>query len=533
MANNTQSLSNNKTVTAVLLDTVSIQKYIFSGRKLREFVGASYLVEWIYDEPILKVLQKMYPSTSIDLTAWKNNSGTIQILNGADFEVGYIGGGNALLFFSDTKKAKEFIKEWTSLLLHKAPGLIPAAALIDDFDFNDNNYVNSIKKLFEKLEEIKVSYPVNVFIPGHGLTAECQFSGGNKEIYQDEEYGFISSILKTKLNFTAEANNRFKSLLPPNLPYDFDFPLEIDKLGQKKGQENYIAIVHIDGNATGQLFRNCKDLGKTRKLSVFLKEKTAEAMKTTIDNLIAKIPDFQEFLDLSKTNGSFYLPIRPIILGGDDVTFICHGKLGIWLTEKFIENYHDLTKNNAFNSNFSLSAGVLITKSHMPFYRAYRLSEELCAEAKKRRKELNDTGSWIDFHIAYGGFTGTINEIREKHYRTHKGPLYLRPYKIDNNSTGIYSFSALKDGAKKLTATLTATLPRSLPRSKVLDLRKILALGDDNAAKAFLNNLRIRGLTLPDYPGGKFQNNIWDTTTSGNICTPYFDMIELAEFYPF
>ena len=525
MANNTQSLSNNKTVTAVLLDTVSIQKYIFSGRKLREFVGASYLVEWIYDEPILKVLQKMYPSTSIDLTAWKNNSGTIQILNGADFEVGYIGGGNALLFFREVNKAKEFIKEWTALLLYKAPGLIPAAAFIDDFDFNDNNYVNSIKKLFEKLEEIKVSYPVNVFIPGHGLTAECQFSGGNKEIYQDEEYGFISSILKTKLNYTAEANNRFKSLLPNP---QCDFPLEIDKLGQKKGQENYIAIVHIDGNSTGQLFRNCNNLIATRNLSSFLKDKTAEAMKITIQNLIDEIlnksPRFQEFLELAKNNGSFYLPIRPIILGGDDVTFICHGKLGLWLTEKFIENYHDLTKNNAFNSNFSLSAGVLITKSHMPFYRAYRLSEELCAEAKKRRKELNDTGSWIDFHIAYGGFTGTINEIREKHYRTHKGPLYLRPYKIDNTSTGIYSFSALKNGAKNL---------MDIPRSKVLDLRKILALGDDNAAKAFLNNLRIRGLTLPAYPGGNFQNKIWDTQTYGNHCTPYFDMIELAEFYPF
>jgi hypothetical protein len=248
-------------------------------------------------------------------------------------------------------------------------------------------------------------------------------------------------------------------------------------------------------------------------------------MKITIQNLIDEILNkssrFQEFLELAKNNGSFYLPIRPIILGGDDVTFICHGKLGLWLTEKFIENYHKLTNN----SNFSLSAGVLITKSHMPFYRAYRLSEELCAEAKKRRKELKDTGSWIDFHIAYGGFTGTINEIREKHYRTHKGPLYLRPYKIDNNSTGIYSFSALKNGAKNLMDTI--------PRSKVLDLRKILALGDDNTAKAFLNNLRIRGLTLPAYPGGNFQNKIWDTPTNGNLCTPYFDMIELAEFYPF
>jgi hypothetical protein len=49
---------------AVIIDTVSIQSYIFSSNKLKENVGASYLVKKIYEESgsnsvfVLKTLQK-------------------------------------------------------------------------------------------------------------------------------------------------------------------------------------------------------------------------------------------------------------------------------------------------------------------------------------------------------------------------------------------------------------------------------------------------------------------------------------------
>jgi len=516
-----ENQNNNKKVTAVLLDTISIQKYIFSGRKLREFVGASYIVDWIYDEPLLKGLAVLGFS-SISLLDWKNHPGGIRILSGEEFEVGYIGGGNALLFFRKKTKAEEFVRQWTLNLLYMAPGLIPSA-VIEEFDFGD--YKNSIKKIFEKLEQVKNSYPVNVFIPRHGISAECQLSGGAKEVYHTavdpSESGYISSILKTKLNYADEANRKFEDdLLGNNYRDSYSFTTEIDKLGQRVGEENYIAIVHIDGNSTGKLFRDCQNLEETRRLSIYLKEKTLEAMKKTVEALITEINNFQNkgYLKLTVGPGKTILPVRPIIIGGDDVTFVSHGKLGIWLADMFIDNYHRITNNNSFNHGFTLSSGVLITKSHMPFFRAYQLSEHLCAEAKKRRRENNNRGSWIDFHLAYGGFTGTIKEIRERHYKTALGPLYLRPYRVDDGSS-VYGFQELKSGACEL---------KEIPRSKLMDLRKILAMGDEVARNLFLKNLIIRGEKLPAFPGGNYSSSIWD-----NQQTPYFDMIELIEIYPF
>lgn len=518
---------NNKKVFAVLLDTVSIQKYIFSGRKLKEFIGASYLVDWIYDEPILEALRKVFPSKPFNLLDWKKNPTQIKILQSEEFEVGYIGGGNALLLFKKKEMAEEFVRNWTLNLLHMAPGLIPSAAISE---FNFDNYVDSVKKLFEKLEEVKNSYPVNVFIPRHGISAECQLSGGPKEVYHSavdpKESGYISSILKTKLNYTDVANKKFEQELLEEHQNSYSFTTEIDRLGQREGEENYIAIVHIDGNSTGKLFRNCEDLEKTRKLSKYLKETTLEAMKRTVIDLIRSIDEFEskKYLEIHEDEDinnkkKKYLPLRPIIIGGDDVTFVSHGRLGVCLAEKYIEKYQELTENNEFNIKFTLSAGVMITKSHMPFFRAYQLSENLCAEAKKKRRDNGNAGSWIDFHIAYGGFTGTIKEIRKSHYTTPQGPLYMRPYPIDAGVIS-YRFEDIKEGARYL--------KEKFPRSKVMELRKILSLGDIGAAKIFTKKLKLRGLDLPDFNAKGYNDCIWKDGQ-----TPYFDMIELIEIYPF
>lgn len=527
-------------VTAVLLDTISIQKYIFSGRKLKEFVGASYIVDWIYDELILTTMRLLLNhGTSFSLTEWETKPDIIQILKGAKIEIGYVGGGNALIFFSNSEDAKKFVKQWTLLLLHKAPGLIPSVAIIDDFYLDGYNYTGSIKRLFEKLEETKNSYAVNVFIPRHGISAECLLSGYAKEVYyydsaEPEKSDFISSILKTKLNFTRRGNEKFQKELinthdsnSGTTEETYIFPTEIDGLGQIPGEENYIAIVHIDGNSTGQLFQGCQTLIATRELSKYLKNNTKATMSSLITELIKELKKsdspINNVIKLSSDNSKKCLPIRPVILGGDDVTFICNGKLGIWLAEKFIEIYEKKTQNNTYN--LSLSAGILITKSHMPFYRAYQLSENLCSEAKKKRKRLNDQDSWLDFHIAYGSFSGSLKEIRERYYKTHISPniisLCMRPYKVNNSVAGNENcFSELKKAASELA--------KQLPHSKLIELRKIIATGDEASAKDFIYNCNIRGRSLPQFPGGNYNEKIWD-----NGKTPYFDMIELIEFYPF
>jgi hypothetical protein len=201
--------------------------------------------------------------------------------------------------------------------------------------------------------------------------------------------------------------------------------------------------------------------------------------------------------------------LRPIIIGGDDITFVSEGRLGIWLAKIFLEEFQKQQVSDG--KPLSACAGVAITKAKYPFYRGYKLSEDLTRSAKDGRKKANDNGSWIDFHIAYGGFSGELKEIRENHYKTPLVNLVLRPYKTDD-------LNELLKGV--------ANLKNNFPRSKILELRSVLYYGE-NEQKLFLEEIKTRGLQLPGYKEDFNGNQI----VVGEK-TPYFDMIELMEFYP-
>jgi hypothetical protein len=476
-------------VYGVLLDTVSIQRYIFSTNNLKENIGASRIVEDIYDSHLKEAIKKLFSSSDDSYyKAWENEPEKITILEcSSSFEIGYIGGGNALLFFKEEEKAKEFIKCWTMRLLIHCPGLIPACA-ISDIDFND--FSRSLKNLFKQLAENKSSFVPQTVIKRHGITAECPNTGYSAEIWceklPEEKKNYISSVSNAKIMAAEEANKKLQEILKDlGFADEYTFTDEIDKLGQTKREESHIAIVHIDGNDMGKRFQSLNDLVSLRKLSKSVREATLNTFKEMLKKLVEKIENGEikdEDINLQKDEkGKTILPLRPIIIGGDDITFVSEGRLGIWLAKIFLEEFQKQQVSDG--KPLSACAGVAITKAKYPFYRGYKLSEDLTRSAKDGRKKANDNGSWIDFHIAYGGFSGELKEIRENHYKTPLVNLVLRPYKIDD-------LNELLKGV--------ANLKNNFPRSKILELRSVLYSGE-NEQKLFLEEIKARGLQLPGY----------------------------------
>lgn len=52
-------------VKAILFDTRSIQRYIFSGSQLKTNIGASYLVDRVFDDALLAVLRDSWAGKPI------------------------------------------------------------------------------------------------------------------------------------------------------------------------------------------------------------------------------------------------------------------------------------------------------------------------------------------------------------------------------------------------------------------------------------------------------------------------------------
>ena len=252
---------------AVLVDTTSIQQYIFSGNRLKENLGASYLVKSLIDSKsdlLNQALKKVAPlHPGVD--SWLNNAD-----KDSSAKVGYIGGGNALFLFEGTTEilpetqAKQFIHELSRLLLIHAPGLRTAFGIAS----YDEHYQDSMKRLHDDLKANKRRLFPQTIIMKHGITAECPNSGESVESDRSEKKGspLISAVSKARLDAAKASHTALCKLVADKLGTDYTFPEELDQLGQQDTR-SYIAVVHIDGNGVGQRFRECENLDKARDLS--------------------------------------------------------------------------------------------------------------------------------------------------------------------------------------------------------------------------------------------------------------------------
>lgn len=528
----------NDKIAAVLIDTISIQKYVFAGNSLKENLGASYLVENIYASELKETLEKIF-GREVDIDYWREEPEKLLLHVDAttEYEIGYIGGGNALIFFRSIKLALDFVKSWTRGLLVKAPGLQTAVAIEESFDFKD--YKAGLDGLYKQLIKNKNSYFPNTHLSQYGITADCSRTGFSAEIYHHDlgdlddldskKSGYISSVSKAKF-IAADKEDGVFSDYRSLLGNKHTFTNRIDRLGQREG-ESHIAVVHIDGNSIGERFKQCKDLPERRNLSQWIDKTTKDAFGELLGQIIEHIDDFiaeeNGFkLHRDEKNKKLILPIRPLVLKGDDITFITDGRLGVHFAQKFIgyfiKSFAKLTENSK-QAPISVCAGVAITKTKYPFYRSYQIAEELCANAKKEARR-NENTSWLDFCVVYGGFSGGLEEIRERHHqvRTEGSKLYFGPYLVSGTDEDDEKrIENLTDALKELSNR------KKWPRSKLKELRAALPLGRETTEKV-VSEMKARGQNLPEVTGGtNYKLDGWD-----NSVTPYFELIELLEFYP-
>ncbi|MDP2767556.1 MAG: hypothetical protein Q8O41_08930, partial [Candidatus Methanoperedens sp.] len=188
-------------ITVVFLEVASIQQYVFVSNKLKENLGASYLVENIFKDNLKTAFERI--SLKLDLNEWLKNPDQIHICEqGIEAEIGYIGGGNALLLFKENDFAVKLARQWSKNLLIETPGLVPSIA-ISDLEcsaLSDRvNFQLEMDKLLKKLRINKNNYQPQTALPRHGITAECSHTGLSAECYDKDDKTYISSVAGSKI----------------------------------------------------------------------------------------------------------------------------------------------------------------------------------------------------------------------------------------------------------------------------------------------------------------------------------------------
>jgi len=230
-------------------------------------------------------------------------------------------------------------------------------------------------------------------------------------------------------------------------------------------------------------------------------------------------------LILEKRGNEIVYPIRPLVSGGDDVTFVCDGRIGLDLAVTFLKAFEKHT-HAILKEPLTACAGVAIVKTHYPFARAYDLAEELAGNAKQARYNVDPTEgpSAVDWHITAGGLYGDLDEMREREYKVVDGHLTLRPLFISepDEKKGVerkHTWRTFQKIIKRFQKDWESH------QNKAEGLRAILRKGP---AETQLYKLRYLSDSLsPDLPDvGDFAVNGWDNGYCG-----YYDALELMDKY--
>lgn len=531
--------------TVTVIDTVGIQPYIFSSNRLRENIGASYLVERLGKEWLEESLKQVFgdqsrfhfPKSEEDFQQPSRIDQEEQL----QAEVVYTAGGNSVLLFQEKQDAIKVLKELSWRLLNEAPGLNIAAAH-QTFDWDDQGTLKAtLDNLIQtEIEQCKNARQPSIPLLGLGVTASCmstQLPAIGMSDPNDEERSYrISREVFYKIRASNQANIGLQQLFKDIVPEHCDFPMRFDHLGRTHNESSYVAVIHADGNNVGQRF---KEWGKgldnpayvqaIRELSWSVQQAGIRALKAVLGKIVHAIKGktlylldssgkaSQEIpLKLSE-EGKIYLPFRPLVYGGDDVTFVCDGRLGIALAALYLEEFEK--QKDPKNDNFYACAGVSIAKAHYPFVRSYELSNQLCKSAKKLVRSHDKQASAIDWHLAASGLIGSLEEIRQREYHVAEGKLHLRPLWLEPEHDDSQNWQSFRKVAMEFNN------PEKWSRNKVMALREELRQGA-NATRNFLQLYRLG--KLPELSTNVMR--LSETGWNGDVCG-YFDAIEAMEFY--
>jgi len=199
-----------------------------------------------------------------------------------------------------------------------------------------------------------------------------------------------------------------------NVNSNDDNDQEEGRLGAKVlGGRNRWAAICMDGNDMGMQLRAMTEQRKppeeemtrwVREMSGALDQCAEEAAKAGIQRVVSEWAGTQDF-DPDQGADQVILPVRPIVVGGDDIILLCHVAHAMTFVKEAMRVFRDtsivLQKEAgielwpATDGEISISAGVLYCPVTLPLHTAITYTESLLASAKaggRRHRAPNALG---------------------------------------------------------------------------------------------------------------------------------------------
>jgi len=500
------------------IDVLGIQRYVFASSRLRDAVAASWIVHW----------------ATAHHGALEDSGGKVLLA----------GGGNAILWFTDEARARAFVARYTRRLYDEAPGL---EVVVVHRSHTAGALAATLGHLQVDLARAKLERQPSVPQLGLSVTAACHITGLPATGFDPEDTAIPLSRMVLRWrdpDVREKAIGRWDALIAEQP--QFTFPSKIDDMGRTRGDQSLIGVVHVDGNGLGEQIaawiRRCveesqsddavvAELGEWSAALESVGRRSIESVVKRVAQAISSdgriagtVPDLG--FELRRAGEKICLPFRPVLLGGDDLTFLCDGRIALDLAEAALDAFEVEVPHLG---TVTACAGVALVPAHAPFDRAYELAEALCASAKLRRRETGEGGAWIDWHIGAPRPGEGVGALRA---RTLAEPtiggkilqLTCRPYRLGTGASEPETW-------RWLSRTVLGTGPDgfrgrywSQHRNKLKKLASVVRDGPDGVRRARESWTAAGDLA---WPGGLEQT---DGFFDG-VRTPLLDAIELLDLH--
>jgi hypothetical protein len=223
------------------------------------------------------------------------------------------------------------------------------------------------------------------------------------------------------------------------------------------GGRNRWAIIAMDGNDIGSQHRRAdEDLRQDpQKFAVWLKHMSSAldrcsrgACKEAIQHVIR-----QWYTNEGSSARPITLPVRPLIVGGDDIVLICHVGYALRFVREACQTFSRLSEEEAVDARrtgidlwletggqLSITAGVLFAPVTLPLATAIPYAEALLASAKYEGRKTARTGKpaepCVDWESLTEGLIDSPQARRQRELRFFDSDIHQeveltrRPYTL-------------------------------------------------------------------------------------------------------
>lgn len=403
----------------LILEVAHKQEYIFGSNKLRENASRSGDIAFVTSSAF-------FESAAGELYTEEEN-------------MVYSGGGHAVLQFNGVERARAFAQRVTETAMRQFPGM---AMFAKQMPYDKNRSPQ------ENLQELHMALEA-------------------KKALRQADFHNLSFGVEAAPSHNKNSQSKIE-LAPPDgwrSPANF---------GALAGEDNFIAVVHIDGNSMGKRVTELyaaagRDWDACRASLRRFSEGIQEDFEAAFQKMAAEVAS-------CCSRDDRLLPLRPVILAGDDVCFVTAGDIGLECARIFLERLAERV-NREDGKPYAACAGVALVHKKYPFHQAYDLAEELCSSAKRYGAELDPDGriSAMDWHIEFGQLKDSLSELREDYRAEDGGLMTLRPVAVvAPGKEGIFDVRSYAF----FRALCLMAQRKGFARSKIKGLRQALRQGE-------------------------------------------------------